>query len=251
MNRPYYYPPQHASPPLVSSGLSAVVGASAPPDRVGFTAPARIWPKIDEIEASAAALNRDVQAYVGNPAFRAAWDTWYRNWRQNYATKYQGVVARLGALTGSDELNANVENQREQLRGWYEQYAQQVQANGQPVPGSTGQAPLRAPQAQDPPARSWTLPWWFWLGTGALVAYVGYRIYRTYRIVDARGRAIEEKFVPALLERSGLPGKEGGEVLRAGREDRDYNSPLSLAYYARDARLAGSVSGSFDLPNYG
>lgn len=231
------------------------MGGPMSADRVGFTAPARIWPKIDEIEASAAALNRDIQAYVGSTMFRAAWDQWYRDWRDNYYLRYQSTLQRLGALAGSDQLDANVENQREQLRGWYERYSQQAQANGQRVPAPSGQAPLRAPdQGQQQQGSSWSLPWWFWTLLGAGALYAGYRVYKTYQTVKERQRVLEQRFVPALLERYGLPGREGGEVLAAGHDPnatsaRDYLSPFSLAYYARDAQTI--PAGHVGLPDYG
>lgn len=225
----------------LGSRVGRTAGPLAAPDQVGFTAPARIWAKIDDIERSAASLDRDVDANVREPSFLAGWKTWLQNWRLNYVIPYRSetvdsVRRRIGALSGSDELDAAVERERQRLHDFYENYSRQRLPNGAPVPFPSGLPPIRHgadPQASPP----WTLPWWFWLVAGGAAAFIAWRFYVTYKMVGARGKAIEDKLVPAVAERYGLPGQETREVLQAGRDGRDRasRSPgiLDLAYYAQ------------------
>lgn len=231
--------------------LSAVGCGLSASDQIGFTAPARIWPKIDDIERSAASLDRDIDANVRDPQFIAGWKTWYQNWRRTYYEPYRGetlgsVRNRLSALSGSDELDAAVERERQTLHGWYENYSRQRLPNGQPVPYPSGLPPTRF--GQDPQGvPSWSLPWWFWVAAGGALAFIAWRFYVTYGVVKARGRAIEEKLVPAIAERHGLPGKETVEVLQAGRDASPNLGPLDLAYYTSNAGRDPSAPRGFDL----
>lgn len=237
--------------------LTPRVGQAAPmtlEDRMGFTAPARIWAKVDDIERSAASLDRDVDMNVREPGFVAGWKTWYANWRRNYYDKYRSssldsVKNRLGALSGSDQLDAEVEAQRKTLHDFYENYTRQRLPNGQPVPFPSGLPPSRF-GTDDPQTQSaWTLPWWFWLAAGSALAFIAWRFYVTYKKVDARGRAIEDRLVPALAARTGLPEQETREVLQAGRDvPSPALNPLNLAFYAQ-ADAARSAWENAPAPN--
>lgn len=261
MTRPYAYPAKYNAVDMFSGRTGQ--GGLARQDQVGFTAPARIWAKMDDIERSAASLNRDIDTNVRDPGFIAGWKQWYSNWRRDYYDKYQSTLARLGALSGSDELNAAVERQRETLRGWYESYTRQRLPDGSPVPFPSGLPPAR--MGADPNTNAgWSLPWWFWLATGAAALFIGYRFYVRYTQLRNQTKLAEEKLLPAVFERYGIPGREATEVVRAGHRDlsahpsaygdpfsapslgRDpaASSPLSLAFYARDAQ-------GFELPAYG
>lgn len=255
MTRPYAYPAKYNAVDMFAGKAGL-----ATQDQVGFTAPARIWAKMDDIERSAASLNRDIDANVREPGFIAGWKSWYAQWRQNFYDKYQSTLARLGALSGSDELNAAVERQRETLRGWYESYTRQRLPDGSPVPFPSGLPPAK--MGTDPNTNTgWSLPWWFWLATGAAALFIGYRFYVRFKQVGRQVSIAEEKLLPAAFERYGIPGKEAAEVVRAGHT-RDFGAldafslrdpgpltnafaPFNLASYARDARS------SFEMPDWG
>jgi hypothetical protein len=174
---------------------------------------------MDEIEKSAASLNRDIDANVTDPGFVAGWKTWYTDWRRNFYDKYRSGAssypAQLGALVGSDELFAAVENQGKMLRGWFESYTRQRRPDGTAVPFPTGLPPVQTDI--DPNTNAgWTLPWWFWVAAGAAGVFFVYRFYQKYQEVQAKSKVLEERFLPAFFEKYGLPGKEAVEVAQAG-----------------------------------
>ena len=157
---------------------------------VGFTPPAAIYDQMRQIQASAFALDTNIEHYVSDDVFRRSWKAWYQAWFQLYST-YAGPDASTGAklavLLQTDDLAARVESYGEQLRSWYSDYSRQHQPNGQIVPGPSGQAPnlgLPSPSPSERGAAGFDLPWWVWSLFGASLVGGGY--YAWHRFVAPR-----------------------------------------------------------------
>jgi len=195
------------------------------PATTGWTAPTLIYEKMRQINVSASALNSDIQANAARQSFKGAWATWFTTWSA-FFKKYQGTMARLGALTFTDELFQQVLSYESQLVTWYSNYARETvdgTPSGAPLPPPSGQPPL--PNVPIPPSRNLpappsddglVIPWWAWVVGAGVVAGAGYMTYVYVKRAQAIRRVLDEKVVPAALQVYGGPA---GHQLAAGYGD--------------------------------
>lgn len=186
----------------------AKVGLTATAERasIGWTAPTVIYTKMREIQASAAALNTDIQTNITRAAFKTSWAAWFKEWQAFYE-KYQSEWAKLGAVTYTDDLNRQTEGYRDSMNGWFDAYRREKDEKGNPLPPPSGQAPMRPPpEVLDPPksaAEGFTVPWWGWALGGMAVCGLGYVLYRSYvqtkGDLDRKKNYLESNVVPSLL----------------------------------------------------
>ena len=196
------------------------MGQSYPQDTIGWINPNIIYSKMAQIQASAEALNLDIQRYVADPRLNNAWDAWYTQWKALYE-KYAGpnyrVWPRLMAPFETEDLNKLVEENRQQLLWFRNDYARHTQPNGQPVPPPSGAPPERFTPAQET-GRGWEIPWYIYFLAGVAVVGIGYLGYRKAQELTAKRKAIETKVLPKII------GPEWAEAAAA----RDYGAPFTL-----------------------
>ena len=198
----------------------------------GFILPRIIYQKMRGIQASAEALNLDIQRYVRDPGFNNAWDAWFTQWRRlhdSYAGPTASILTKWGSTFETEELNKLVEENRRNLLGFYADYPRHTQPDGRPVPPPSGQAPVEYI------APAFSIPWWIWALGGVAVAGVVYLGYRTARELTAKRKVLETKVLPKLIGADLAEAAAARDVSRRGSlaaqrdhafaSQRDYASP--------------------------
>ncbi len=206
------------------------------PATTGWTAPTLIYDKMRQVNMSAMALNGDIGANVRRELFKGSWASWFANWRA-FFEKYQGTMARLGALTYTDELFQQVLSFESQLVSWYDAYGREKDGD-RPVPPPSGAPPV--PNAPIPPARDrlpeappgdgLVIPWWAWLIGAGVIGGAGYMTYRYVKRAQAIRTMLDEKVVPQVLSVYGGPAGGQlaagyGEFAAAARDPRFVMTP--------------------------
>lgn len=198
---------------------------------VGFTPPVAIYDRMDETNADAVRLDKNIKAYVSDPEgdFVRPWEAWLANWRRFY-DKYRHAGAKISAAFRSDEVDREARQFHAQLESFYDSYSSQRTRAGTAVPAISGPAPVG-----ETLQTGLGLPWWFWTAGGVVLVGAGYLLYRKYQEGRAKARFIH-KHAPNLLERY-IPGfgKEAYGYSQAGR-DMDY------APFSNEPRDASPVS---------
>jgi hypothetical protein len=147
--------------------------------------------QMHRIEAAAETLDVEARRYVSDPVFLASWTRWFQEAWLPFYKKYAGPGADLswqataGVLFG-DQLARQTESYRQQLAGWYTDYASRRTASGTLVPAPTGHVP--APGREIGKSTS-LLPWWAWATLGGVLAVSAYAMYRYY---TAEARAAQK-----------------------------------------------------------
>lgn len=203
----------HQQSEIANVGLSTVTQNQG--IQIGFTAPDSTYDRMRMLNARAVHVNGNVANYVRDPVYKEAWNAWYNQWRPFYE-KYAGPNAKLTtksnvALFRSDELAAQQSAQEGQFESLLADYNQQRTIAGGLVPQIEYTAPTPVPTNN-------ALPWWFWVGGGALLVGIGYLAYRKYQEGVAKKRVLE-KYAPSFFEKYlGDWGKPAHEYSQAGRD---------------------------------
>lgn len=192
----------------VGLGVATGGGVRGQSARTGWTAPTVIYDKMRLIQQRAASLDADVLRNVEREAFRAAWGEWYKRWSAFFG-KYQSDYAKLGAVTYTDELNAQTDAFFKDIDGWYLGYMKEPGKGGTSIPPPTSPLP-HVPELPKPgtePPKEGISIWWF-VG-GAIVLGAGYMMYKNLKAANETARAI----APALI--GGMVNPAGTAVLAA------------------------------------
>jgi hypothetical protein len=227
-------------------GFAAMTGARVGQNRrqgvatFGFTAPTIIYEEMRAIDQDAARLDGNVNGFVADANFKASWNGWLANWRAFRDRYLDSNAAKLGAVFYTDDLARQVEIYRQQLSGFYADYARQTSSTGGVVPAI---APLAVPpivpgQKTGPQGESEPLlPWWAWMLIGVGTVGAGYFVYRKYVAAQHTKRTIYREVLPRFI---GKPLSRAAEhansdelppwAHQAPDEERE------LADYARDPR---------------
>lgn len=186
-------------PNLEAMGIAALVGEFRPRNSpgqpvVGWTTPAIIYGRMDEINVSAQSLDVDVVMNVKRPSFVAAWKAWLDKVWTPFYKKYKGLSAVLGAVLYTDELAAQTEQHALTLKRWYDGYGAEKDEKGELLKRPVGPppAPTPPPEEKKKEDESWfesikrrlgipVIPWWLYLIGGTVVAGGGYLVYRAVR----------------------------------------------------------------------
>lgn len=199
------------------------------PATTGWTAPTIIYEKMRQINASAAALNNDINVNVTRQAFKNAWIAWFTNWSA-FFQKYQSMFQQLAALTFTDPLFQQVLSYEAQLGSWYDNYGRETvtglpgaaklpPASGLPPQPNVPIPPSKELPAPPPPGDGLSIPWWGWALGAVVVAGAGYATYLYVQKARAVKRIIEERVAPAALNAYG--GPMGGHLSAAYAQMRD------------------------------
>lgn len=202
----------------MSQNAYAKVG-HAQPASTGWTSPTLIYEKMRQVNVSASALNSDINGNVTRQAFKGAWASWFANWSE-FFKKYQGLAARMAAITFTDELFQQTLSYEAQLVTWYDAYGREKDGE-KPVPPPSGSPP--SPNVPIPPSKTLptppsgeglSIPWWAWAIGAGMLAGAGYMTYRYVKRAQAIRAILDEKVVPQALQFYG--GPVAGPQLAAG-----------------------------------
>lgn len=205
-------------------------GIAGQPAETGWTAPTITYDKMRQTNASALALDADVQRNVSRDAFKTAWAQWLAGWKA-FFDKYQGTwstSAKLGAALYSDELSERAESYRLQLEGWFSGYAREKRADGTAVPAPTAPLPPKPSAGPSTEQNSEGIPWWLisvitvgFLSVGVALVYA---VRKAMKDTEAKAEVIERKVLPIVLgSQFGPAGVALAEAAaaRAPRNDPD------------------------------
>lgn len=203
-------------------GLDTIAGYRSSPDpqpptpdssqdHIGFTAPELIWERMKQIDVSADNLDAAIKTNIQDPSFVTGWSSWLKSWKAMVA-KYDGYLARVTALTYSDDLAAQVESERQALLRWERSYKLEGLKQNQTLPNVPGGMP--SDPSPPPPKKpsgwmpSLEVPWWAWaLGIGA-IAGLGALVYHRIKVTRADPRMHE------MLSRYGPPSQSQIDAAR-------------------------------------
>lgn len=224
----------------MSQSAYAKVRAEARPQQAattGWTAPTLIYEKMRQINASAAALNQDINVNVTRQAFKLAWIAWFENWSA-FFKKYQSEMQRFAALTFTDALFQQVLSYEAQLASWYDNYNRETDTGlpgGKRLPPPSGLPPqpnVPIPPSKElppppPPGEGLSIPWWGWALGAVVVAGGAYATYLYVQKARAVKRIIEDRVAPAALNAYG--GPMGSHLSSAYAQMRDPQSEALAA----------------------
>jgi hypothetical protein len=185
-------------------GMDVIAGK---PPSTGWTPPTIIYERMRDIDISARALDANIHTYVKRQAFLDHWNRWYDAWRK-FFKEYQGVWKRVGAITYTDHLAAEVEAKRQQLSSFEDAYEREGTPEN-PTPSIPGGIPAPPVPVPSPPSGApLAVPWWVWTLGGMALVGGGYYLYRTFysakREIEAKRSALES-VLPRFLEARGVP----------------------------------------------
>lgn len=183
---------------LGSALMSGVVPSDASPTppapqpSTGWTTPSITYDNMRMVNASAIALDLDIQAHVQRPEFKKAWGEWLTAWKA-FFEKHQGIRQRLGDLFNSDDIARLTEAYRQSLARWYDAYAAEPD-----VPRATSVPPN---SFEKPPEDKggFTIPWWAWALGGAALVGAGFMIYRQMKVLDKKREVLENNVLPMVM----------------------------------------------------
>lgn len=145
---------------------------------------------------------------------RASFFGWYDAWRpfyEKYIGPDAGNLAQANVSLNYEEFDQALLRQKQQFDRIVQDFRTQPEAAGtsfQPTPD-------RPDTGKDGSG----LPWWFWLGTGAVLVGGGYLVYKKYQEGKAK-LAYLDKHAPAIIDRF-VPGGQGQTIAEYGRAGRD------------------------------
>jgi len=156
--------------------------------------------KLRQVNAEVTTLDTEIKLNVQRPEFLKAWGDFKDNWQKFYDDHQSSTKI---FLTGAGTVDRKSNEYQAQLLPWYTALKTE-----NPNAKLTFPPPLPPTAPPDGP----TVPWWgisliTLIGTGAL-AYISYASYVYAREAQAKRRFLEEKVVPAVLERN-APGISG------------------------------------------
>lgn len=192
---------------LADIGLASI-GAEA----ASIVEPRQILDRMRQIDATARALDRDVQANVTDANFRKSWGDWYTRWRsfvdpyelETHDPSFNASTLRLAIVYKGTAFEQEVEGWRLQLEDMRAKYGALRDAQGRPLPNTTPGAPVPSPIVPPPPNGE-AKPGWSW-STWALLALgvAGLGAFLTWRVIETRRRLHESEasaraMLPAVL----------------------------------------------------
>ena len=209
------------------AAFAVASGQDGQPASVGWAPPSITYDKMRQTNASALALDVDIQANVSRPAFKEAWGQWFASWKA-FMGKYQGGLAKLGAAFYSEQLSDQAESYRVQLEGWFAGYAREKASDGTPVPPSTAPLPPKSILAPADEKQAGGVPWWIisllTIGVISVGVAVAFSVRRAYRDTEAKREVLEKKVLPIVLgSQLGPAGVALAEA--ASARGRDPESP--------------------------
>ncbi len=215
-------------------GVSYPPAVSHPqPHTTGWTAPTVIYAKMREIDPGARELNALFQANVRTKILLDAWNAWFPEW-QAFFEKYQSAWAfsRWAVPFYSDDLAAQTEGKRQTYEKFRANYANERDAQGNPLPPPSSPIPAVLPNSKDREDQESgiTLPWWFWVLGG--VALVGGGYY-AYRVVKAGRQTLADTGAKQRALEGLLPRYLGPDLGKAAQArapaSSDPNPPIDVA----------------------
>lgn len=183
---------------------------------VGLLLPTDIYEQMRQIDASAKALDTNIQAFVSDAMFRTAWGNWYSIWKDFFARRLS-EAGKAANLFGLGELRDRVNTFGVELQRWYASYASAKQPDGSPVPPVVGPQPPppmtdKPKSEENKPGILASIPWWGWGLGAAVIGGIGYGFYRFVAGLKAQSDAAIAN--PQLLALLANPaGAAGGMAL--------------------------------------
>lgn len=159
-----------------------------------FVSPAAAHDKLNTVNAQVTTLDNEIKLNVQRPEFLKAWGEFKDNWQKFY-DDHQSSLKIL--LTGAGTVDRKSNEYQTQLTSWYTALKSEN-------PNAKLVFPPPLPPSAPPDGPS--VPWWgvsllTLVGTGAL-AYISYASYVYAREAQAKRRFLEDKVVPAILDRN-------------------------------------------------
>lgn len=199
-------------------------GGDPPSPSTGWTTPAIIYTRMDEIDVHANALNAAISQNVRRADFITHWNDWLNRWKKFYEA-YQTTSKRMAAPFFTDELASQVESFRIQLGEFQAAYDAEGDGSFPAVPGTPPRPPN--PPAPEPKDASGiaklSVPWWLWVLGGVAVAGGAYYVYGRIQYAREKNKQLQ-RMLPSVMMAEGVPPPL---AQLAAPIERDMNAPAT------------------------
>ncbi len=165
---------------------------------VGYT---NLGPVLDEMkntDATASIFNDDVRNYVTDASFKKAWETWYANWKEFYAARFNGRTNF--DILHTDDVAAKAREYRQDLARFQATYANMKTADGKPLASNAPQLQITPPPR--PEDKKDGIPLWTFLAVAGVLGvgvFIYWRLKKTGQMLAARERVLKEDVLPLAL----------------------------------------------------